>query len=376
MKILIISRGIPSKKDTMWGNFELDQAKALKSNGHNVVTMSIDRRIRFYWRKIGITQSTIEEIKMYNYFFPLPYRFLPRRIHNHIIDFFAKRLYKTITQLEGDFDIIHGHYLENIRIATTLKKFSSAAVVGTEHWSELKRKKLKRKVRKDAEQTYPYINQLITVSLPLKRIIEEQFHVSSIFVGCVIDNVFEFVPKQNDGIFRFIAVGSLLHIKGFDFLIKAFIKADFGSDVQLHIIGDGPLKQKLQYLISVNGKNEQIFLEGKKSRKEIMNFFSMSSVYVLSSRSENFATASMEALSAGLPVIMTKCGGPEDFVNETNAILVSVDNIDEMSSAMHFIHNNIGNYNPRSISKDIKDKYSAKAIATQLECIYNKVISK
>lgn len=373
MKVLLISRGIPSKKEPMWGNFELDQAKAIQKQGHAVVTMSIDRRIRLYWRKIGITCEEIEGNKMYNYYFPLPYRFLPRVINNIIIDYFTIRLFKHIQKKEGSFDVIHGHYLPNIRIATKIKEYFNIPAVGTEHWSELKRAKIKHKVYQDALETYPKVDYLINVSYPLEQILQDKFNVTSHFVGCVIDSVFKFIPNQKDDVFRFIAVGSLFKIKGFDTLIKAFAAANFNQNVHLHIIGDGNQKNSLQQLINQLNLQQQVTLEGRKTREEIMHFMSKSSVYVLSSRSENFATACMEALSAGVPVIMTKCGGPEDFVDETNAVLVGVDAVDEMANAMDYMYKNIEKYDSKKISETIASKYSPNAIGTQLVNIYNKI---
>jgi hypothetical protein len=67
MYILLISRGIPSKKDTLWGCFEFDQARALRSIGHKVVVLSVDERVRFYRRKIGLMHKVVDGIDCYNY---------------------------------------------------------------------------------------------------------------------------------------------------------------------------------------------------------------------------------------------------------------------------------------------------------------------
>ena len=54
MKILLISRGYMSKEDPVLGNFEAEQAFALKRAGHDVIIASIDRRVfRKHFRKIG-----------------------------------------------------------------------------------------------------------------------------------------------------------------------------------------------------------------------------------------------------------------------------------------------------------------------------------
>lgn len=372
-KILLITRGIPTKGNPMWGNFELDQAKALRDYGHKVVCLSIDRNIRLNGLKFGFTRTTVEGIKMYSFMLPLPERLLPREAVNAIIDVAFKYCVKRIHAEEGVFDVVHGHYLKNIRLAT---KYTAPVKVGTEHWSELKRSRIKKSVKLDAREAYPALDRLITVSYPMQEIIRKEFEIDSEFVGCVIDSVFEYAPRIDDTNFRFIAVGSLFKIKGFDIAIKAFARAGFSKDIHFHIIGDGSERAALQRLIEDLNLVEQVTLEGRKTREEIMKLMRNSSAYVLSSRSENFATACMEALCAGIPALMTECGGPEDFVDDKSAFLVPVEDIDAMSEGMKYMVNNINNYDGKKISESIKAKYAPSAIAQQLTSIYDKITNK
>ena len=67
MYILMIARGIPSKKYPQWGCFEKDQAEALAAFGHKVVVMCIDRRFLFEWRKIGLTHCDINDVEYYKH---------------------------------------------------------------------------------------------------------------------------------------------------------------------------------------------------------------------------------------------------------------------------------------------------------------------
>lgn len=376
MKILIISRGIPSKADPMWGNFELDQAKALNRLGHDVVCMSIDKRRYRIGKKIGVQRKMIEGVALYSVFYPFPFPLLPRKIKNRLVDLLARQLFKTIRRSHGSFDVIHGHYLPNIRIACFLKRRWNIPAVGTEHWSQLKKKEIPDSVRKDATESYSVLDQLITVSYPMKEIVYRNFGVKSEFVGCVVDDVFSFVPRKEDGVFRFISVGSLFKIKGFDVAIEAFSIAKFSRKVQYVIIGEGSERASLEQMILSNNLKDKVLLLGRMERSDIMEWLAKSAVYVLSSKSENFATACMEALSAGLPAIMTKCGGPEDFVDENNAVLVKVDDPHEMATAMEFAVDNLDKFNREKISNDIKLNYSSDAIGRKLIEIYEKVTQK
>lgn len=373
MKILVISRGIPSRDDPMWGNFELDQAKALKRLGHDVICMSVDKRRYRVSKKIGVEKKEIDDIVLYNIYYPIPFPALPRKIKNHLVNFLARRIFRIITRKHGSFDIIHAHYLPNIRIASFLKRIWNVPAVGTEHWSQLKKETMSKSVRKDAFESYHVLNQLITVSYPMKKIVEDNFSVKSEFVGCVVDDVFSFVPKQEDGIFRFISVGSLFKIKGFDTAIEAFSLAAFNKNVEYIIIGEGNERENLEQIILSKNLKDNVFLLGRMDRSKIMDWLGKSSAYVLSSKSENFATACMEALSSGVPAIMTKCGGPEDFVDESNAVLVNVDNIEEMARAMRFMVENSNQFNRKEISDNMKLNYSSEAIGQKLTKIYEKV---
>jgi glycosyltransferase involved in cell wall biosynthesis len=331
--------------------------------------------MRFYWRKIGIEKKTIDSIDTYNFFFPLPYRFFPRKIRNFFINRFSSYLLSFVLRKEGAFDVIHAHYLQNIRVASVLKEKIGAPLVGTEHWSELKRVKIKNCVFKDAEETYPKVERLISVSRTLKNIIYENFNVDSNIVGCVIDDVFEYRKKIRGDDFKFLSVGSLLNIKGFDCAIEAFSEAKFERDVQYHIVGSGPEMNRLSKIILERGLSKSVFLHGQKSRYEIMNIMSQSSAYILSSRSENFATACMEALSAGLPALMTACGGPEDFVSDKNSIIVPVDDTKRMAIGMREMVESIDRFDRESISLEMKTKYSSQAVASLLSKEYMSAIN-
>lgn len=141
MKIFFVARGVPSAREPQWGNFEFDQALALKAPGHDVVILSVDSRFRRYHRKYGVTREIHEGIPHYNLFagaiWGKALRKVSVNLHIRAKRFFFMRLFKNVIKTEGMPDLIYGHYLGSASMALAAKEKYGIPVVGIEHWSEL-----------------------------------------------------------------------------------------------------------------------------------------------------------------------------------------------------------------------------------------------
>ncbi len=181
--------------------------------------------------------------------------------------------------------------------------------------------------------------------------------------------------KSNEGKFKFITVGSLLPIKAQSLMIDAFAKAEFDKNVTLSIVGGGPLMLTLKTKVKTLGLQDSVFIVGQKTKPEIINLLAQSDVFLLSSLAENFSVAVLEALSVGLPCVATLCGGTDECINNTNGILVPVNDVDVFSKAIVEVKENYHNYDSDLISKQCKDNYSPSAIAKKLEKVYIETIN-
>lgn len=135
---------------------------------------------------------------------------------------------------------------------------------------------------------------------------------------------------------RVIAVGRLIHEKGFDRLLEAWSKIsdELLNTWKLDIFGQGVLKDYL--LEEIRKLNIQDSASIKEPTNDIFNEYSQSAFLVMSSRSEGFGMVMIEAMSCGIPVISYnfKCG-PEDMIdNNLNGILVPEGNIQALAQAM------------------------------------------
>lgn len=101
-----------------------------------------------------------------------------------------------------------------------------------------------------------------------------------------------------------------------------------------------------------------------------------SNAFVLASRTETFGVVYIEALSQGLPIIATRCGGPESIVTSDNGLLVPIENIPELTKALLTLYENHVNYDPVRLRQDCLQQFGSRAIAQHLIGTFQKVLNK
>lgn len=378
MKILILARGVPSKENPQDGCFEWDQARTLKSIGHEPIVISLDARYRKSAHKWGITKEYKDGIETYKIYYgtiTLIEHFISYKLAIKYYTYLTRKLLKHVLSIHPDIDIIHAHYLRPISRAVEIGCDYSIPIIGTEHLSDIVKDPIPCRIFEMGKKSYHLLDKLITVSPFLKDAILKKFNVDSTVCGNVLGNEFVEYPlkrsEQHKG-FTFVSCGSLIDRKGYDTLIDAFSHLD--GQNQLIIIGGGPLRKKLEKLISDKNLNDKVHLVGQKNKNQIIDIFDSSDCFVLSSKKETFGVVAIEALSRGLPVISTRCGGSDGIVGDDMGVYVEAQNPDAMAVAMQDMIHNALQYNPQTIRENTLNAYSPITIAHKLESIYDSVI--
>lgn len=136
-----------------------------------------------------------------------------------------------------------------------------------------------------------------------------------------------------------ISIGVFLPRKNFKTLIEAFSKIE-QKNVQLLLIGDGPLKPELEKLVkNLNIKDKVLFL-GAVSNEKKFQYLSVSDIFALLSVHEGFGIVYQEAMFCGPAIIASDEGGQKDFlINNQNALLVKFDDIDGITNALKKMSN-------------------------------------
>lgn len=131
-----------------------------------------------------------------------------------------------------------------------------------------------------------------------------------------------------------VSIGRLVHQKGFDVLIRAFKAVRKSYHSKLLIIGDGKKRAELSQLVeSLNLKEDVSFLEFQHNPFKYMK---RADVFCLASRYEGFGNVIIEAMTLGIPVVVTDCpSGPAEIVDKGKyGILVPPDDHDAFAEAL------------------------------------------
>lgn len=121
---------------------------------------------------------------------------------------------------------------------------------------------------------------------------------------------------QNDPI-RLITTGSLIWRKGYEYLLMALRQLkDKGLTAELQIIGEGKDRDRIMFTSQDLGIFDQVILRGNLPPAEVINCLRQADIFVLSSLSEGISNAVLEAMSCGLPVVTTDCGGMREAIRD------------------------------------------------------------
>lgn len=369
---------MPTQRYPLNGIFEFDQARALKKFGHEVTYVGLDFRSIFKLRRFGFFKVQKEGINCFLFSIPIGNIELP--FFNIVAKIFTNFGIIIFKKYFVNSDIIHSHFFQISSLAIGFKKCLKIPLIVTEHSSLLNTSKINDTIFSLAKHVYSNSDFIISVSTSLQRMLKSNLNVDSVVINNIIDISFQnkvgnFKHLYAEGNFIFLSVGTLNYNKGFDILIDAFHKSNFPKNVKLQIIGDGELKDELNILIKSRRIENQVFLVGYKSRDEISEYLSTSNAFVLASRSETFGLVYAEALAAGLPVIATKCGGPEEFIDDTNGVLVPLNDSWQLSKALIEMKDGYMRYNCEYISNLAINKFSSYSIANKITNIYLQLAS-
>lgn len=373
MKIMVLSGGIPSHKYPLNGVFAFDQAKALSEEGIDVYFLSVDFRSIRRLRKLGFSQGIKDGVKWFNYSLPIaPFTTILNWVEKPLIRYLFKKVF-------GDNekpDLCHAHFTDMGVLANEIKRYFNIPYVITEHSSVMNQDEIPLSLLDKARAGYAYAERVITVSTLLAESIERKTGIKCVVIPNIIDtNIFRLREnKPHDGM-NIVTTALLSERKRIHLLLQAVSELrEICPNITLDIIGDGVDYDRLYNYAKEKFFDGGIRFHGMKSRVEAAEIYKLCDCFILPSALETFGVVYVEAMAAGLPVIATRCGGPEDFVNDSNGILIDVDDIDQLKEAIIYMYNHYKEYDAIKIKEDVTAKFSPEVVAKRIKSIYVDII--
>lgn len=189
---------------------------------------------------------------------------------------------------------------------------------------------------------------------------------STVLPNIVDTKVFNNPRKPHDeSVCEIATVAGLRPGKATDDAIKAVkLVCDRNPEKKYHytIVGEGQLEEEFKALAKELNMDGVIEFVGKKQAPEIAEILSKTDMLLVPSEIETFGIPAVEAVSAGVPVVCTRCKGPESFLSDESTEWCDVHDIEGMADAIERMEKRLPEIDREEIRKNA-EQFSSKAVA-------------
>ena len=366
MKILHLPLWVPNKNDVQLGNF-IQQHISISASNNEIHSLEF------------IADETIDKIILSNH--PSVTRITYPKSTNRFINLFwylkaAKLAAKELKEIGFEPDIVHCHVAgRNLWMAQ--KYYPNVPRLLSEHWSGY----VNGNFEKQSVIYKKYVVRLIN-KCDLVTSVSTHLRESLISHGVqneiiLLQNVIKFKKKikiNDSEKLNFLMVADLFdEAKNVSGVIEAMnqLGADYPG-FRLNIIGDGPDMLSLKNSVKQLKMDDKITFLGRLVQSEVQNHLIDADCLIVNSNYETYSMVTIESILTGCPVIATRCGGPEQFVNAENGILIPKSNLKQLQRAMTDFHQNRMSYGPERVRDSVREDYSESRLEVELNIIYSR----
>ena len=197
-------------------------------------------------------------------------------------------------------------------------------------------------------------------------------------------NFFPRIFPDNE-IVRILIAGSFREKKGIPYAIKAFAKViESHPNIQLRVLGDGPLRGQIESLIRKFGISKSVMLLGYQPYDVFLqeaanaHIFMLPSITAQNGDTEGGAPVTIiEAQATGLPVISSYHADiPEVVVDGKSALLAQEKDVETLAEHLEYLveHPNLWEKMGRAGRVHVEQQYDLKAQVERLENIYDTML--
>ena len=216
----------------------------------------------------------------------------------------------------------------------------------------------------------------------IRQVLMQNIHLKSIeYIGNIIDDSkFRYEPVSHDTT-TFLIVASHSFYKNYDLFLQTMedLKSIAVKPFKVIIAGYGANKGYSQGVdefvkkVEASSINSCAEMIPSVAREDIAALYQRADAFVMTSIQEGQPVAPMEAACCGLPIFSTRCGGVEDYVDDSIGRIVGI--LDHKKLAEHlndFLNGKI-TFDGQHIHDAVADIYGQKAFVTNFKRIVGRV---
>lgn len=369
--IALISRGYPTPAYPTLGNFEADTAHALARAGVQVSFLAVDMRSIRRKRPWGLHIEKKNGITLYRIDWPVGA--VPKKLLYRLSFQALKRVWAAMVRAEGTPDLIHTLFTDYGVLGAMMKEKTGIPLYLSENFSRINTDPIDPALKAAAAYAYAKADVIQTVSPAFQKRLKEVFGADSVEIPNLPDlTLFSYKDGPKDDLL--VSTGRITREKGMPELLEAFfrLKDDF-PQLRLELFGEGDQRPLLEQTAAEQGVSHRVTFHGNTEREDIAETYARAKWFALCSHHETFGLAFIEAWAAGLPVLATRCGGPEHLITEQNGVLVPVGDISAIEAGLRKLMRE--NYDRKKIARAIESEFSEERIIGEIVAQYENLLS-
>lgn len=206
---------------------------------------------------------------------------------------------------------------------------------------------------------------------------EERIHAIPQGVDCRLFTTGPGRPGRG-GPWRILYVGRHDRRKGLDVLLEAMhrLRQD-GRDLQLRLVGGSPVSgtaEEYRRKVDALALADCVEFVEEQPHEAIPGFMAEADLFVLPSFYDSFGIVVAEAMACGLPVVATRCGGPEELVEEESGKLVPTGDAEGLASGILEVIESYGRYDREAIRARAEARWDLRKVAERIHSVYEETL--
>ncbi len=216
----------------------------------------------------------------------------------------------------------------------------------------------------------------------IRQVLLQNVKVNPIWVGNLCDETKFCISTEKHDVPTFLIVAANSFYKNYSLFIKSMeeLKRIAVKDFKIKIVGYNSNKgysldaKELEETVHNSIISENTTMIEAVSREDMPALYNSCDVFVMTSIQEGLPVSALEASMSGLPVISTRCGGVEDYVDDTMGRIFAITDYKGIANACNDYLNGKITFDSKYIRKRAVELFGNDVFTTRMKNVFEGVI--